>query len=813
MRVTRLPSPRSVLSVDPASALIALAVAIAGAAAAALFVTQPTWDRWVLAAVIGGSLAVASIDRPRTAVLVTILCLPFLALLRRFLIAQAPWTSHDPLLAVGPLVAAVVLAALWIRRRRPLAPDLLSKLVLALLALTLVQTLNPNGSGPEAALGGLVFIAVPLLWFFIGREIGDRHFALVLLFGTVVLAAAIGAYGLWQAQVGLPRWDSDWLEVAGYNSLYVNHGNEYTIRPFGTFSSAAEYASYLGVGIAIAAASLLHRRWWPAFALPVLVVAVLFASGRTVLVLTVLGVLVMVTLRTKRPGVGLSILASGLTAAVLALQVGGPALADATRKLSNPLLSHVAEGLAHPLDPDRSTLVAHWLLLRDGVGDSIAHPLGFGTAATNIASEKLGSPDRPRKTEVDISNAFVSLGPLGGVLFVVIVAVVFQRVADAYRRTRDPLLLAVVGLLVVTLGQWLNGGHYALAPLTWLLVGYAAARRECVAPHDAPSRPMELWVRRVLTRLGTWGRVGEAARSTDATTETVGGSRASLPGHIPSAAPHMRPSAAPRVRPSAAPRVRPSAAPRMRPSGAPRMRPSGAPRMQPSGAPHMRRREPMRETRVRPVVQALKRRLLPPPGPRRLPLGIGRGISLTIDFQHDTRLYLGLYEIELNRYLRRLCKPGVTSFDVGGCKGYDALVLARLTGSWVVSFEADPAACSRMRDNFSLNQEGSRVRTVQAMVGAPGAEVTLDDSAAKFGVPGFVKIDVDGGEVEVLRGAESLLVEHRPSLIVETHSHELERQCAWFLADHGYKPMLVKQRRVWKERRPTDNRWLVAEGR
>jgi hypothetical protein len=102
---------------------------------------------------------------------------------------------------------------------------------------------------------------------------------------------------------------------------------------------------------------------------------------------------------------------------------------------------------------------------------------------------------------------------------------------------------------------------------------------------------------------------------------------------------------------------------------------------------------------------------------------------------------------------------------------------------------------------------------VEAMVGPPGAEVTLDCSAAEVGVPGFVKIDVDGGEVEVLRGAERLLVEHRPSLIVETHLQALERQCARFLDDHGYRPMLVKQRRVWKERRLADNRWLVAEGR
>jgi hypothetical protein len=221
----------------------------------------------------------------------------------------------------------------------------------------------------------------------------------------------------------------------------------------------------------------------------------------------------------------------------------------------------------------------------------------------------------------------------------------------------------------------------------------------------------------------------------------------------------------------------------------------------------------MRETRLRPAVQALKRQLLPPPRARTLPLGVGRGIRLTVDFQHDTRLYLGLYEIELNRYLKRFCRPGVNSFDVGACRGYDSLVLARLTGSWVVSFEADPSACRTMRNNLSRNPEGARIRMVPGIVGPPGADVTLDDCANEFGVPSFVKIDVDGGELDVLRGAERLLLEHRPSLIVETHSHELERLCAGFLSDHGYRPLIVKQRRVWRERRPDDNRWLVAEGR
>jgi hypothetical protein len=96
-------------------------------------------------------------------------------------------------------------------------------------------------------------------------------------------------------------------------------------------------------------------------------------------------------------------------------------------------------------------------------------------------------------------------------------------------------------------------------------------------------------------------------------------------------------------------------------------------------------------------------------------------------------------------------------------------------------------------------------------VGAPGADVTLDGYAAEFQAPGFVKIDVEGGELDVLRGARRVLVDQRPSLIVETHSAELERLCGRFLVEHGYRPLVVKQRSVWKERRLQNNRWLVAE--
>ena len=212
-------------------------------------------------------------------------------------------------------------------------------------------------------------------------------------------------------------------------------------------------------------------------------------------------------------------------------------------------------------------------------------------------------------------------------------------------------------------------------------------------------------------------------------------------------------------------------------------------------------------------IQDLKRRFLPAPGPQRVPFGIAAGMSLNVDFQSDTRIYLGLYEIELNRHLRRLCTPGTPSFDVGGGMGYDALVLARLTRAPVASFEADSASRRRMDANFALNPQGSLIRTVAAAVGTGANHLALDDYAGQSFLPGFIKVDVDGAEFDVLHSAERLLADHRPSLIVETHSAKLEQFCGRFLGACGYRPVVVHQRRVWKELRPIEhNRWLVAAG-
>ncbi len=214
--------------------------------------------------------------------------------------------------------------------------------------------------------------------------------------------------------------------------------------------------------------------------------------------------------------------------------------------------------------------------------------------------------------------------------------------------------------------------------------------------------------------------------------------------------------------------------------------------------------------------------VLLPPGPRmrRLPFGIARGIRFQIDFAHQTKMYLGLYEIELNRYLRAACRARYHCFDVGGQFGYDALVMAKLTGGRVISFECDPEACAGMQANLVSNPRfGQRVEIRRTFVSATTDSSrgcsTLDDAAfsSEGFVPDFMKIDIEGCEYDALKGARRILETRRPTLIVETHSLRLEEECLQHLRGFGYEPVVVQQRGWLKDYRPVEhNRWLVAAG-
>jgi hypothetical protein len=155
----------------------------------------------------------------------------------------------------------------------------------------------------------------------------------------------------------------------------------------------------------------------------------------------------------------------------------------------------------------------------------------------------------------------------------------------------------------------------------------------------------------------------------------------------------------------------------------------------------------------------------------------------------------------------------MTSFDVGAQHGYDSLAIAKRTGAAVAAFECDAECLDGMRASFALNPLlAPLIHPVQATVGTHVGGLGLDDWAYNGGfVPDFIKLDIEGGELEALRSAERILSDRHPALVVEVHAEQLERDTGALLMGYGYRPLVVSQRRLWPDRRPAKhNRWLVA---
>jgi len=409
---------------------------------------------------------------------VTLTCLPYLAFSRRILLEFTPWKSTDPLLLVAPTVLIIVLIRLFVIERRPLVTDRLSKLMLVVLVLTLLQVFNPRGGGLTAGAAALLFTAVPMLWFYAGRELVSRR-AMRVLFGCLVASACvISLYGLYQTWYGMPSWDVMWVAQSGYAALVV--GN--TIRAIGTFSSAAEYASFIGIAIVAALAFALDRRPYLLPAVPLLAIALFYESSRGIIVTTVVAMLVVLAAKTgsmRRATLTLIVL---VAAVALALVLTRGAVQSAASSSSDALVRHQLGGLAHPLSEKDSTLTIHLSMLDYGFRKGLVDPIGYGISSTTLAGDRFGSA-ASASSEVDLSNQFIALGTFGGLAYLgILVLGLVAALRHAVAR-RDAVSLSILGMLVALFGQWLNGGFYAVSPLIWVSIGFlVAAQRERTAP-------------------------------------------------------------------------------------------------------------------------------------------------------------------------------------------------------------------------------------------------------------------------------------------------------------------------------------------
>jgi len=160
---------------------------------------------------------------------------------------------------------------------------------------------------------------------------------------------------------------------------------------------------------------------------------------------------------------------------------------------------------------------------------------------------------------------------------------------------------------------------------------------------------------------------------------------------------------------------------------------------------------------------------------------------MELDLTREKAYWLGSFEPEVQSFLRGHVKPGDVVYDVGAHLGFFSLCAARL-GARVFAFEISPANLPRLRRNVQLNElsitvVGAAVWSTDGGVGlaegatdsewavtGPGTHpsVTLDAFAREHGAPQLVKIDVEGAEGHVLRGAADVLAS-RPVIVCEMH--------------------------------------------
>lgn len=207
---------------------------------------------------------------------------------------------------------------------------------------------------------------------------------------------------------------------------------------------------------------------------------------------------------------------------------------------------------------------------------------------------------------------------------------------------------------------------------------------------------------------------------------------------------------------------------------------------------------------------------------RPIRFGIAAGLWMPLDRRNQMRVEFGLYEWSLAGPVRRLLGDASVAYDVGSAQGYYVLAFCDLMGSEgrVYAFEADEEAIRDLRETLMVNDLQGQVELVHGFVGDrdEGEMLTIDRTVGTRGwpAPDVVKVDVEGAELKVLRGMRETIARAFPSLILEVHSEQLERQCYKFLIDQGYSNVQVVDvgwlGQLLPEGRPAEhNRWLVAE--
>lgn len=215
--------------------------------------------------------------------------------------------------------------------------------------------------------------------------------------------------------------------------------------------------------------------------------------------------------------------------------------------------------------------------------------------------------------------------------------------------------------------------------------------------------------------------------------------------------------------------------------------------------------------------------LLPPSGAEFL-LPVPGGGSVRVGYRETlglSSLLHGTFEKGELEFVSQYLQPGNTVMDIGANIGLFAVVMGRAIGQTgvVIAFDPVPSNIRRLKSNLDGNgisakavyelALGSANEHIDLMMSDDTAYASmhkvehgfgngqviqvgvrrLDDVWHERGRPAisFVKMDVEGAELEVIRGGVEMLAQCRPTMLIEANTSEHLARLNEALKPFGYR--------------------------
>lgn len=194
------------------------------------------------------------------------------------------------------------------------------------------------------------------------------------------------------------------------------------------------------------------------------------------------------------------------------------------------------------------------------------------------------------------------------------------------------------------------------------------------------------------------------------------------------------------------------------------------------------------------------------------------GLRFKLNARKQTAFLFGTYEYANVYFLLRRISSKAVFWDIGAHIGYFTCIMSRLlTEGYVVAIAPFPENIKLLNYHITLNNLKNIIVIEKAMSYYDGeamffinhdahieriaknleedfksktinVSVSRIDSLVNSGlpIPRIIKIDAEGEEGNILKGATAVLQEHRPSCLIEIHTPETAKLCWDILFSYQY---------------------------